>query len=480
MTRGATCLNPAALGSRLWKLFRVVLLLAAGCQLPAATVATDEHSLLTPTRQVVLARQVSEDTVLQLLHRPLQSILELSCSLADELANLAEGELGKRLLLPRSGPPTSHDPGKPLSKPLLADTPLQPAGVRLYLDGGQALEALERLIDEASCRLDVLMFEWENDEIGGRIAARLLARADQGIRVRVLADGGGNLVFGRPFNGSAAQVNAALTRLARHPAIEVRRIRNPFGRLDHRKLVLADGREAWTGGRNLVRRAFCEQHDLSFTLTGPLVTELDRSFEARWLEQGGPARLVCAEFATAPSVPDPPDAWARLAWSGPGCRELQAELYRVVDQARQYLYLENVYFTDSRLICKLARARQRGVEVRVVLTVQSTNPAINRANRVTANRLLQAGVRVYLYPGMTHVKAAAADGCWGYLGTANFDPLSLRRNYEVGLLIGAGPVLGELEERLFEVDCRPEWELTEPLPVSLGDYVCELIAGLWL
>src|SRR5207247_1000587 len=138
-------------------------------------------------------------------------------------------------------------------------------------------------------------------------------------------------------------------------------------------------------------------------------------------------------------------------------------------------YVENVYLTDSRLVVKLAEARRRGVDVRVILTVQSTTPTINQATRAVANRLLAAGVRVYLYPGMTHVKAVAVDGVWAYLGTGNLDPLSLRHNQELGLAISGSPVITELERRLFLEDMRPERELTQPLPLTFHDWLCEWV-----
>jgi phosphatidylserine/phosphatidylglycerophosphate/cardiolipin synthase-like enzyme len=71
----------------------------------------------------------------------------------------------------------------------------------------------------------------------------------------------------------------------------------------------------------------------------------------------------------------------------------------------------------------------------VVLTLGARPDAINRANRMTANRLLHAGVRLYTYAGMTHMKVAPVDGYWAYLGTGNFDPLSLRHHNELGLTI---------------------------------------------
>ncbi len=118
--------------------------------------------------------------------------------------------------------------------------------------------------------------------------------------------------------------------------------------------------------------------------------------------------------------------------------------------------------------------------MRVVLTIRSGCEAVDRSNRVTANRLLRAGIRVYLYPGLTHVKATSVDGCWAYLGTGNFDFLSLRHNRELGVAVGAGPVIADLEDVLFLPDFRPEWELTEPLPVTAEDYFWEAVASLFM
>src|SRR5262249_39892775 len=128
---------------------------------------------------------------------------------------------------------------------------------------------------------------WENDALGVGLAERLAARAGPHLRVRVLIDGGGNLIFGQPEGASAAEVNGALARLLRHPHVEVVRIRNPFARFDHRKLVLIAGRVAWTGGRTFDLPAFFSTHDVSFTLEGPLVTELQERFEDHWRDHGG-------------------------------------------------------------------------------------------------------------------------------------------------------------------------------------------------
>ena len=235
--------------------------------------------------------------------------------------------------------------------------------------------------------------------------------------MRVLVDGGGNLIDGLPKEATASEVNRVVCWLAKQPHVEVLRTRNPNVRFDHRKLVVADGRLAWSGGRNFTQPSFFEYHDLSYTLAGPLAREMSTLFEDFWKRQGG----TPAPGPLPPPVPFEANACARLIRTRPIRRQLAEVLYRAVDEARHHVYAENPYFSDPRLLTKLAQARQRGADVRVVMTIHSDSRIVDRSNKVTANRLLRAGVRVYLYPGMTHVKATTVDGLWAYLGTGNFD-----------------------------------------------------------
>jgi cardiolipin synthase A/B len=449
-----------------------LLALTAGCQTSAASVAgsgPDEAG----SCGVVLARQLAEDSAAEAGCRPLRCGRTLLADPFQFLAGAGRGCVGRRVEMPllgRPGPLTACGDALPAARDL------RPAALRLCVAGDEALAALAEVIDSACRRLDVLMFTWDNSEVGRGVAERLAARAGPGLRVRVLVDGGGNLIFPAPGDGTgAAAVNRTVGWLARQPYVEVVRTRDPLGHFDHRKLVVADGRLAWSGGRNFTHLAFQGRHDLSFTVDGPLAAELGERFEQFWREQGGaPGEALPA----APAVC--PNAAARLVATGPLEHSLRDAVYDAVDGARRYVWVENPYLTDGALLGKLARARHRGADVRVVLSVETDSPTVNLSNRVSADRLLRAGVRVYLYPGLVHTKAAAADGRWAYLGTGNFDLLSLRRNHELGLVLGPCPALAELEECLFRADFRPEWELHQPLPLSACDYAGELLAGLFL
>ena len=100
---------------------------------------------------------------------------------------------------------------------------------------------------------------------------------------------------------------------------------------------------------------------------------------------------------------------------------------------------------------------------------------MNSANLLAANAFLRNGVRVYGYPGMSHVKAAIFDG-WACVGSANFDKLSLRINQEANLGTSDARFVDRLRRELFEVDFARSRELQETQPVNWTDYIAEFIA----
>jgi phosphatidylserine/phosphatidylglycerophosphate/cardiolipin synthase-like enzyme len=477
-----------------WVCLVVVL---AGCQTSAAHFTDADSEAPGPPRAVVLARQVLRDTADEIGRHPLRSSEDCLAEILDHLGAAGQGLICKRLGLCWPAGRCSS-PGPPDSRRYcLADARPQPADVHLYLDGGAALAELKRLIKEATCRIDVLMFEWDSDPLGTEIASWLARQAGPHLPVRVLVDGGGNLMFGHPLESSAPRLNRVVCWLAQQPYVEVVRVRNPFARFDHRKLVVVDGCCAWSGGRNFTYEGFFVDHDVTFTVTGPLVDELEQCFELCWQEQGCLSERVtgweserveelqpgsagdCS--STLPRSHSPtlsPNAWACVVHTRPCAPRLARTVYRAVEQARDHVYVENYGLCDSRLVWRLIAAQRHGADVRVVLPRASYTHTMTCANRVAVNRLLHAGVRVYLYPGATHVKAAAVDGCWAYIGTGNYDALSMRHNRELGLAVSGGPLIQELEERLFVQDLRPEWEVKEPLPLSFSDYLCELVANL--
>jgi phosphatidylserine/phosphatidylglycerophosphate/cardiolipin synthase-like enzyme len=164
----------------------------------------------------------------------------------------------------------------------------------------------------------------------------------------------------------------------------------------------------------------------------------------------------------------------RLLLTGPGNYEIFNAQIAAIRRAQSYIYIQNAYFTDDSLLRELVLARRRGVDVRVVIPMETDHGPINRSNVLAVNLMLEHGIRVYLYPGFSHVKAAIYDG-WVCFGSANFDRLSLRINRELNVASSAPEISQQLLERLFEPDFRISPELTEPIPERWVDHLVEII-----
>ncbi len=104
---------------------------------------------------------------------------------------------------------------------------------------------------------------------------------------------------------------------------------------------------------------------------------------------------------------------------------------------------------------------------------------LNLSNMATINTMLQHGIRVYLYPGMSHVKAAVFDG-WACTGSANFDKMSLRINRELNLATSDPAAVAELLERLFAVDFAASLELNGPVATTWRHNLAEAVADIAL
>jgi cardiolipin synthase len=177
----------------------------------------------------------------------------------------------------------------------------------------------------------------------------------------------------------------------------------------------------------------------------------------------------------APVPAGPADYPLRLLYTRPGDSQILRAQIAAMREARRYIYLQNPYITSDAILYELVKARRRGVDVRVIMPYRGDSGVINRSNVLAANAMLRNGIRVYIYPGMSHLKAAVYDG-WACLGSANMDKLSLRTNREMNLATSHAPAVDALLERVFRADLDKSVELTGPLPHNWSDYLAELLA----
>jgi len=108
-----------------------------------------------------------------------------------------------------------------------------------------------------------------------------------------------------------------------------------------------------------------------------------------------------------------------------------------------------------------------------VIPLETDRGLITRNITLAANAMLDNGIRVYIYPGFSHAKAAIFDG-WASMGSANLDRLSLHLNREINIATSEQAAVRALEEALFQPDFEKSRELTEPFPLRWTDHIIEM------
>ena len=357
--------------------------------------------------------------------------------------------------------------------------------VEFLIDGDEFFPRLINSINQAESSVKIRTYIFDNDDYALKIANLLKKRSRQ-INVAVLLDGLGTIIGSMAASESLPSDFEAPTSikrfLKRDSDIRVRMSPNIWLAGDHSKTIVIDDQLAFLGGMNIGREYRYDWHDLMVELRGPIVRTLQRDFDTSWARSGllgdfavqiNSDVLAGDNSATESSHP------LRLLYT----RVHNSQIYRAqleaIRRARSYVYIQNAYFSDDAILHALIKARLRGVDVRVILPSEGDSRPMDRSNALAVNALIRRGVRTYLYPGMSHVKAAIYDG-WACFGSANFDKLSLRVNKEINIGTSSPQIVAALRERVFDVDFSRSREVLEPLPVSLGDHVYEKLADLVL
>ncbi len=350
--------------------------------------------------------------------------------------------------------------------------------VEFLIDGEQFFPALIKSVANASRSVDVLVYIFGADQYAVTIADLLKARSSS-VRVRVLMDEMGSL-----FGGGEAPPPSAVPPGFKHPGdikyyltagsrVEARASANPWLTTDHRKCIIVDSRQAYVGGMNIGWKYRYEWHDMMARLTGPVVGRLEKDYGEAWAHAGWLGDFayawVCLFGRTHPRKNEVADGIEiRPLRTATGQMEIYRAQMEAIRQAKSYIYIENAYFTDDGILRELIRARQRGVDVRVVLPAKNDSGVMQSRNLIMANAMLRHGIRVYAYPGMTHVKAAIYDG-WACLGSANLEKMSLRVSQELDVAFSDPTAVNRLKQDLFETDFSRAREIKDAVPVNWLD-----------
>jgi cardiolipin synthase len=334
---------------------------------------------------------------------------------------------------------------------------LTTANTILALDtGDEAYAAMLKAIGDAQRSIMLETYIFDRDRIGRRFVAALIDAVQRGVQVRVLIDAVGAR-YSVPSVLGMLRDGGVTVEVFNGNVITGLRL--PYANLrTHRKILVVDGRVAFTGGIN-IREAFSSEFsgkessfDTHFKVTGPVVADLFAISAADWRFASGEALEGDAWLLEIPETEPGRPVIMRSVSSGPD-RSVEANhkmLMGAFSVARSSIKIVSPYFLpDRELITALVTAARRGVEVDIVVPSANNLLLVDRAMTAQFDQMLKDHCRIWRASGaFNHSKIMTIDGRWSYVGSSNIDPRSLRLNFEVDLEVLDFPFAEALERKI--------------------------------
>ena len=317
--------------------------------------------------------------------------------------------------------------------------------VELLDDWSQVFDRLIADIEAATSTCHLEFYIWHPGGRANEVVEALIRAEQRGVAVRVLVDAMGSRAFlrgelaRRLHNGGAEVI----------PALPGGLLRMPFVRFDlrmHRKIVVIDGRIAYTGSLNLVDPRHFKQDsnvgqwvDAMARLEGPAVEELAITFLADWYAESEYTLEELREVGGAQPQSQAGTCAVQALPSGPAFRtdSIEQVLVTAIYSAQRELVLTTPYFVPSEALrMALESAARRGVKVILIVPAKVDSLLVRYASQAFQGDLLRAGVRIARFRGgLLHTKSVTVDGRMSLFGSLNLDPRSFRLNFEISLAI---------------------------------------------
>ncbi|WP_293776128.1 cardiolipin synthase [uncultured Oxalicibacterium sp.] len=348
------------------------------------------------------------------------------------------------------------------------------AGNELTLlnDGPETIKAMTAAIRAAKDHVNLETYIFGKEGLGQEFADLLIEKQKEGVQVNLIYDSVGSMSTPPEFFRRLRDAGVAV--------VEFNPI-NPFARFgrwklnnrDHRKILVVDGKIAFTGGINITNeyssgslfRSRNKNHedlgwrDTHIRVEGPAVASFQWLFMQTWVSQRNDNLSDRNYF---PPLTAAGNKIVRVIASEPGGDyEVYKAYVLALQEAKKTIHITNSYFVpDRQLIEALTGAAKRGVDVKLVFPGMSDASLVMHAGRSFYSELLASGVRIFeLQASVLHAKTAVIDGYWCTVGSTNLDMRSFLHNSEVNL-IALDLEFGKIMESAFQEDLRNSIEIT--------------------
>lgn len=353
--------------------------------------------------------------------------------------------------------------------------------VTLLMSGQEKFDDMFQAIRQARSSVHLEYFNFRNDSIASLLFRLLAQKAKEGVEVRALFDGFGNDSNNRPLKRKhLKQMRSVGIEIYEFDPVNFPWVNHVFHR-DHRKIVVIDGKIAYTGGMNVAdyyingTEVVGEWRDMHCRIEGDEVNTLQKIFLRMWNKVTG-QNVYGAKYYRGYHGADyitglKPDTCCTAGKKMVGIinreprvtNKIIRKFYTdAINEAKDSIKLVNPYLTlNNTLRRALRNAVKRGVKVEIMVSAHSDIPLTPDCVFYNVHNLMQHGVDVWIYKkGFHHTKIIMVDGRFCTVGSANLNARSLNFDYEENAVIIDPCTTKELND-MFERDKVESFKLTE-------------------
>ena len=318
--------------------------------------------------------------------------------------------------------------------------PFKDNAVEFYTDGYQFFPALLQAIKGATNHIHLDTYIIADDPLGRLVSDALIAKAREGVEVRLIYDDVGCWRVPERFFDRMRQAGVKVRSFmpVRFPAFT-----SKVNYSNHRKVCVIDGTQGFIGGMNIALRYVKGLHggtlpwrDTHMRLRGSVVYALQRAFLVDWYFVD---RTLINDHRYYPPMPwhISNDSLAQVVTSSPIAQwpDIMQGYVRILLEAKRYVYMETPYFLPTEpVLFAMRTAALAGVDVRLLIPRRSDAWLIQLASMSYVTETLEAGVKVRLYEkGFNHSKLLVADDQISTCGSTNIDFRSFENNFEANV-----------------------------------------------
>ena len=336
-------------------------------------------------------------------------------------------------------------------------------------NGSSTFKAIFSAMETAKKFIHIQYYIFEEGNLADKFRSILIQKIKEGVEIRFLYDALGSRSLSNKYINSlkteGIQVYGFLP-------MHFGKFISSINYRNHRKIVIVDGIYGFTGGINVADKYISGDpvlgnwYDMHLQLKGNVVNSLQAVFAMDWSFASGTDNLLNTKYLVKHTTGN--NSIAQVVAGGPDSdfSSIHQHYFSIINSAKKYVYITNPYIIPGEALKEaLQVAAMSGVDIRLLLSANSDSLLVKWTVRSSFEDLLEAGVKIYLYPdGFLHGKVIISDDELATIGTANLDIRSFEENYEVNVLIYDCKITTELKQDFLK-DC------IKSMPLDYEEYI---------